>query len=255
MLPGFELESTSPCQTSQGARAFVAEVGRFSPWPPAHFGPEQIQDHSARQAEERGRLREVLRALAPEGGFIARTAGRGAPEASFRADATMLVEAWNGIRERAEQASAPAMVYGELDLLRRMLRDAPREGYDRIVVDNADSYERAMDYLSDLDPVMAAGVELHTGTEPLFQGVIRNAVSASAYDRRFAPVQPAELKDITVEVSVLSPLRMVNTHDEIQTLAETFNVMTASLRENIALREKAVEELAALNRTLEERPP
>jgi len=45
----------------------------------------------------------------------------------------------------------------------------------------------------------------------------------------------------------------VHTHDEIQTLGETFNAMTASLRESISLREKAAEELAALNRTLEDR--
>jgi signal transduction histidine kinase len=45
----------------------------------------------------------------------------------------------------------------------------------------------------------------------------------------------------------------VKTRDEIQTLAETFNAMTASLRENIALRENAATELEALNRTLEDR--
>jgi ribonuclease G len=154
---------------SKGPRAscYLALPGRFL----VHLPQLRVRGVSRRisDPEERDRLREILRALAPEGGFIARTAGRGAPEASFRADATMLVEAWNGIRERAERTSAPAMVYGELDLLRRMLRDAPREGYDRIVVDTADSYERAMDYLRDLDPAMAAGVELHTGTEPLFQ--------------------------------------------------------------------------------------
>jgi|GEM_PF-1493789 len=45
----------------------------------------------------------------------------------------------------------------------------------------------------------------------------------------------------------------VKTRDEIQTLAETFNAMTISLRENIALRENAATELEALNRTLEDR--
>jgi len=45
----------------------------------------------------------------------------------------------------------------------------------------------------------------------------------------------------------------VKTRDEIQTLAETFNGMTRSLRENIALRENAAGELEALNRTLEDR--
>jgi signal transduction histidine kinase len=45
----------------------------------------------------------------------------------------------------------------------------------------------------------------------------------------------------------------VDTHDEIETLADAFNSMTVALRENISLREKAADELAALNRTLEDR--
>jgi len=43
------------------------------------------------------------------------------------------------------------------------------------------------------------------------------------------------------------------THDEVQTLAEAFNVMTSSLRRNIEMRERAAAELDALNRTLETR--
>ena len=45
----------------------------------------------------------------------------------------------------------------------------------------------------------------------------------------------------------------VTTHDEIQTLGETFNAMTASLRESIAMRDQAARELELLNRTLEDR--
>jgi signal transduction histidine kinase len=45
----------------------------------------------------------------------------------------------------------------------------------------------------------------------------------------------------------------VETHDEVQTLAEAFNAMTASLRRSIALRDQAAAELDALNRSLESR--
>ncbi len=48
------------------------------------------------------------------------------------------------------------------------------------------------------------------------------------------------------------PIR-VSTHDEIQTLAETFNTMRESLRESISQRERSAAELDALNRTLEDR--
>ena len=53
------------------------------------------------------------------------------------------------------------------------------------------------------------------GAAPLYQGVIENAVNASANDRRFPPVQPAELSEVSVEVSVLGPLRAVSGPDQI----------------------------------------
>jgi signal transduction histidine kinase len=56
-----------------------------------------------------------------------------------------------------------------------------------------------------------------------------------------------------IQTGNLSHAIRVQTHDEIQTLGEAFNAMTASLRESIALREKAARELEALNRTLEDR--
>ena len=49
------------------------------------------------------------------------------------------------------------------------------------------------------------------------------------------------------------PSIVAETHDEIQTLAEAFNVMSDSVRRNIAMREQAAAELDALNRTLEGR--
>ncbi|MFH2204401.1 MAG: AmmeMemoRadiSam system protein B [Elusimicrobiota bacterium] len=53
------------------------------------------------------------------------------------------------------------------------------------------------------------------GREPLVDGVVRNAVNACSFDHRFQPVTPDELKDIELEVSVLSPLRKVSGYDRI----------------------------------------
>lgn len=49
------------------------------------------------------------------------------------------------------------------------------------------------------------------------------------------------------------PPILAETHDEIETLADAFNVMTASVRRNIEMREQAAAELDALNRSLETR--
>lgn len=44
---------------------------------------------------------------------------------------------------------------------------------------------------------------------PLYQSVINNAIAASSNDPRFSPVKKEELKNLEVEVSVLSPLEPV----------------------------------------------
>jgi len=53
------------------------------------------------------------------------------------------------------------------------------------------------------------------GVVPLYSGVVQNAVNACSRDRRFQPVQPGELADIAVEVSVLSPPEPVDSYDRI----------------------------------------
>ncbi|HDS73995.1 MAG TPA: AmmeMemoRadiSam system protein B, partial [Firmicutes bacterium] len=50
---------------------------------------------------------------------------------------------------------------------------------------------------------------------PLAEVIIEMARAAALQDSRFMPVEPPELDDITVEVSVLSPLRRVDSPDEV----------------------------------------
>ncbi len=54
------------------------------------------------------------------------------------------------------------------------------------------------------------------GTQPLFETVIEMAMEASTNDPRFVPVTPDEIKDLDIEISVLSPKRRVKSIDEIE---------------------------------------
>lgn len=51
---------------------------------------------------------------------------------------------------------------------------------------------------------------------PLYQEVAQMAVAAATTDPRFAPMQPEELVDIQLEISVLSPLRKIRETDSIK---------------------------------------
>lgn len=53
------------------------------------------------------------------------------------------------------------------------------------------------------------------GNAPLYQAVQKLAVSSATEDSRFQPVEPSELPDLCVEITVLSPLKKVQSPDEI----------------------------------------
>lgn len=122
-----------------------------------------------REPEERERLKEIVQALPQPGGFIVRTAGAGAGGDAFRADAEWLAAIWKDVLTQAGGAKAPATIHQELDLLLRLLRSAPRDGFETIWVDREQDYRRAVAYLRNLDPAMASRVRLHAGEPSLFE--------------------------------------------------------------------------------------
>jgi ribonuclease G len=147
---------------------FVSLPGRYLVYLPQmpHGGvSRRIAD-----PDERARLKAALEGLteAP-GAFIARTAASGVDVSRLRADASRLVATWEACLAAAERALAPCVVHEDLDLLLRLLRDAPRDGLDRVVVEGAEDRERALAYLADVDPGLAARVRLHAGPAPLFE--------------------------------------------------------------------------------------
>jgi hypothetical protein len=54
------------------------------------------------------------------------------------------------------------------------------------------------------------------GSEPLYLTVRDMAVEAATQDPRFNPLSLAELKDVAIEISVLSPLQKITSPDEIE---------------------------------------
>jgi AmmeMemoRadiSam system protein A len=53
-------------------------------------------------------------------------------------------------------------------------------------------------------------------SEPLYRTVQDCAISAATQDFRFPPVTAPELNDLMIEISALSPFRLISKHDEIQ---------------------------------------
>jgi hypothetical protein len=53
-------------------------------------------------------------------------------------------------------------------------------------------------------------------TKPLYEVVQQMAIASSTQDMRFLPVSKDEIKEIEIEISVLSPMKQIKSIDEIQ---------------------------------------
>jgi len=156
---------------TKGARLStqISLAGRLLVYLPqeSHIGISQrIEDEA-----ERAVLREKLTHLLPEGssgGFIIRTVAETASERELSFDVDYLRKVWAGIEEKARAASAPALLYQDLNLSLRVLRDMVHEDTGRILVDSRETYHRVLGFAQDYIPNVAARVQHYMGERPLF---------------------------------------------------------------------------------------
>ena len=154
----------------KGARitSHIALPGRFLVFMPTvtHVGVSR----KIASDEERHRLKRILlheRGEAP-GGFIVRTAAEGASEEELRADLRFLMNLWNDIKQRSESSKSPALIYHDLSLIERILRDQVSANFSNIWVDSEDDYERIVRFLNRFSPVAGAPRQaLHQGDAAL----------------------------------------------------------------------------------------
>ena len=119
---------------------------------------------------ERLRLKKIIKQIKPEGmGFIVRTAGEGWGEREFSQDIRYLTGVWQKMQRKARGSPAPVMLYEELPLLYRVVRDYLSPQIEKIVIDSKSEYSRLRRFLKTLQPDSAYEIELHTGDVPLFE--------------------------------------------------------------------------------------
>ncbi len=155
----------------KGARitSHIALPGRFLVFMPtvSHVGVSRKIDSD----EERHRLKRVLTHERGDasGGFIVRTAAEGASEEELRADLRFLMNLWNEIKQRSESLKSPALIYRDLSLIERILRDQVSSNFASIWVDTQEDYERIVKFLNRFSPSLVRRVKLYTKETPLFE--------------------------------------------------------------------------------------
>lgn len=149
-----------------------------------HIGVSQkIEDEARREA-----LREqVTRLKKPEekGGYIVRTcAEESATDEEFLEDMKYLGCLWQETSRKAGTSPAPSLLYEDLSLAKRVLRDMVQAETRRILVDSAEVFEELKAFASTYAQAALPLLELYTGEEPLFETRQVEAELQKALERR-----------------------------------------------------------------------
>jgi ribonuclease G len=118
--------------------------------------------------EDRQRLREEIEKLRPQdAGFIVRTVAESASREDLEADMEFLLHLWGEIKDRASKGSVPSMVYEDLDITQRAVRDLFTPDIQRVIVDNETVYKRVCNFVETFVPQLRNRISLYENEVPL----------------------------------------------------------------------------------------
>ena len=156
---------------TKGARLStqVSLAGRLLVYLPqdSHIGISQrIEDETEREI-----LRDKLQQQLPEGlggGFIIRTMAETATEREMKNDIDYLTKLWRDLNARAHEVPAPSLLYQDLNLAQRVLRDMATEETARVVVDSRETFVKMQEFAREYTPALIERIQHHVGDRPLF---------------------------------------------------------------------------------------
>ena len=120
---------------------------------------------------ERKRLKHIADSLKTElgeNGVIIRTAAEGITEEYLRSDLKSLVTLWDDILRKASQSQAPCMLYRDIGTLGRVLRDEVAGKIDEIIIDDANEFMNAQNFI-DTFSTSRPDIKLYDGATPIFE--------------------------------------------------------------------------------------
>jgi ribonuclease G len=154
---------------TKGARvtSYVTLPGRYCVLMPdvEHIGiSRRIEDE-----ETRAQLKAIATEMKPKGfGIIMRTASEDASAEEIRSDLEFLLLIWENIQRKKDKTSAPVLLYSDLDLVFRSIRDFMSHDVERLVIDSTDEFERLCEFVKTYFQRLLERIELYESKEPIF---------------------------------------------------------------------------------------
>ncbi|NVJ58877.1 MAG: ribonuclease G [Gammaproteobacteria bacterium] len=131
----------------------------------AHVGVSQrIEDEN-----ERARLKDILSEQEQhEEGYIIRTAAEGAKEQELRRDVKFLNKLWDRIKKRISNVKSPSLIYEDLSLELRIMRDMVASKIEKIRIDSHSVFQKTHHFVKEFVPELESRLEYYQGSRPLF---------------------------------------------------------------------------------------
>ncbi|MGI6657479.1 MAG: Rne/Rng family ribonuclease [Desulfobulbus sp.] len=201
-----------------------------------HIGiSRKIEDETIRQ-----QLRDKIEVLRPPGtGFIMRTVAENSDNEELEADMEFLLLLWDEILTRTQKASAPCLIYKDLDIVFRTIRDLFTENVNELVVDNEEVYEQLRSYATTFAPKLRDRITLYDSDTPLFERYGIEADLNSALDKKvwlrsggYIVIEPTE----ALTVIDVNTGRYVNAHDLAETIFKTNMEAVCEIARQLRLR-------------------
>ena len=133
-----------------------------------HVGISQRIDDEATREHLKTIAVEALKAQNLECGVIIRTAGDGQTTDDLEEDLGYLRRVWDNILQEQQTAKAPALLFEELPLTHRMIRDQIRRETDRVFIDSLETYTKLSQFASKFMPELSHLIQHYQGDRPIF---------------------------------------------------------------------------------------
>ncbi len=154
---------------SKGARvtSYITLPGRYLVLMPnvEHIGISRRISNE----DERNRLKAIVERIKPAGfGLIIRTASEDSTEEDIQKDLHFLLLLWKNLVEKKDRVPARGLLYSDLDLVFRSVRDLMSQDVERLIIDSTEEYNRIIEFVKTYFPKLLDRIELYEEAEPLF---------------------------------------------------------------------------------------
>lgn len=122
-----------------------------------------VETSLAQDAEQEGRKADDTK-----GGFIIRTAAEGYGDEEIMADIHFLLRLWKSVERRCKEVQPKTVIYEDLPLFMRTMRDFVRPEIEKIRIDSKENYVKLKEFVQEFVPALEPKIEYYPGERPIF---------------------------------------------------------------------------------------